>query len=761
MKMGISGLLPLLKSIQKPCNLKKFAGQTIGVDAYGWLHRGTVACAIDLALGKPTTKHIDFSMHRVRMLIHFGVIPYIVFDGDYLPSKAATEIERAKKREASKRKGLELYRLNKPSQAHLELQKAVDVTPQMAIQLIEELKKAGVQYVVAPYEADAQLAYLERQGIIQGMLSEDSDLLVFGAKRLLTKLDQYGDCIEINRADFTACREISLVGWSDAEFRRMAILSGCDYLARINRMGLKSAYRLVRKHKTIEKILRMLSFDGQYHVPPGYLEAFYKAELTFLHQRVFCPLKRDVVMMNDLQADAQPGDFSFIGGEVEQEIAIGVAKGDLDPMTKQPIRVKETVKTTPKNQWGNPRRSTVDKGPDTKAVKSIDSFFKPKRTPLAELDPNSFTPSPTQERLLRQANGLTWESISAPAGVPSLRPSASVPSGPRSALANRVTETVTNVGASLTGLTPSKRRRLCIDPSDSLDPVNVVASESGRSRFFAPNITDPSPSIKKSKKNRKGKSADITIWSDDSIEDVMADLPDVSECPQPSRQGRMEIFKNDSQEKAEDPRRPGTRDEEISREDSQRSTSSRGTVESGMFSSTSATSFKSSAPSVAATLDKHVSAELKALTQEYTYRPETGRMALQRSQMENTKEHPAAVSASQAISKPPMFRQRNTTPLERLGLGAMNRSRSCSSLFNSTVNCPGRVEESASIQDSAVVTKPIIGLPLAYSIGPDASITKGSEDAIIPDSEDEGGTASEVEERAKSRLDLGRFAFTG
>jgi hypothetical protein len=50
------GLLPLLKSIQKPCNLKKFEGKTIGVDAYGWLHRGTVACAMELALGKPTRK---------------------------------------------------------------------------------------------------------------------------------------------------------------------------------------------------------------------------------------------------------------------------------------------------------------------------------------------------------------------------------------------------------------------------------------------------------------------------------------------------------------------------------------------------------------------------------------------------------------------------------------------------------------------------------------------------------------------------------
>jgi exonuclease-1 len=56
-----TGLLPLLKSIQKPCSLKKFSGQTIGVDAYGWLHRGTAACAIDLALDKPTTKYVTNS----------------------------------------------------------------------------------------------------------------------------------------------------------------------------------------------------------------------------------------------------------------------------------------------------------------------------------------------------------------------------------------------------------------------------------------------------------------------------------------------------------------------------------------------------------------------------------------------------------------------------------------------------------------------------------------------------------------------------
>lgn len=51
-----AGLLPLLKSIHRPTELKKFSGETLAIDAYGWLHRGAVACAMELAQGKPTRK---------------------------------------------------------------------------------------------------------------------------------------------------------------------------------------------------------------------------------------------------------------------------------------------------------------------------------------------------------------------------------------------------------------------------------------------------------------------------------------------------------------------------------------------------------------------------------------------------------------------------------------------------------------------------------------------------------------------------------
>lgn len=42
---------------------------------------------------------------------------------------------------------------------------------------------------MAPYEADAQLAYLSRQGIADIIITEDSDLMAFGAKKMLYKLD--------------------------------------------------------------------------------------------------------------------------------------------------------------------------------------------------------------------------------------------------------------------------------------------------------------------------------------------------------------------------------------------------------------------------------------------------------------------------------------------------------------------------------------------------------------------------------------------
>ena len=150
--MGISGLLPALKTIQKTRHLSDFRGQTVAVDAYVWLHKGVYSCATELPTGKPThryvsffsfqlgfilLRYVDYVMHRVRLLRHFAIEPYVVFDGGPLPAKRGTELERKQLREENLSRGKALLAQAKHSQAREYFVKCIDVTPQMAYQYIK------------------------------------------------------------------------------------------------------------------------------------------------------------------------------------------------------------------------------------------------------------------------------------------------------------------------------------------------------------------------------------------------------------------------------------------------------------------------------------------------------------------------------------------------------------------------------------------------------------------------------------------------
>jgi exonuclease-1 len=43
-----------------------------------------------------TVRFVDYAMHRIRLLRHYGITPFMVFDGGPLPAKKGTEESRAK-----------------------------------------------------------------------------------------------------------------------------------------------------------------------------------------------------------------------------------------------------------------------------------------------------------------------------------------------------------------------------------------------------------------------------------------------------------------------------------------------------------------------------------------------------------------------------------------------------------------------------------------------------------------------------------------
>lgn len=54
----------------------------------------------------------------------------------------------------------------------------------MALKLIKRCREINVDCIVAPYEADSQLAYLNLSNIAHLVITEDSDLLLFGCKKV-------------------------------------------------------------------------------------------------------------------------------------------------------------------------------------------------------------------------------------------------------------------------------------------------------------------------------------------------------------------------------------------------------------------------------------------------------------------------------------------------------------------------------------------------------------------------------------------------
>lgn len=56
--MGITGLLPLLRSVTRRVHIESLAGQAVAIDAYSWLHKGVFLCAHDLFHDRPTNGYI-------------------------------------------------------------------------------------------------------------------------------------------------------------------------------------------------------------------------------------------------------------------------------------------------------------------------------------------------------------------------------------------------------------------------------------------------------------------------------------------------------------------------------------------------------------------------------------------------------------------------------------------------------------------------------------------------------------------------------
>ncbi|XP_062595547.1 exonuclease 1-like isoform X2 [Saccostrea cucullata] len=338
--MGVTGLLPFLKKIHVPVNIAKFEGCTVAIDAYCWLHKGAFSCAEKLALGESTDQYVYYCMKYVEMLLKKNVKPVLVFDGCHLPSKQEVEKTRREKRDVNRKKAAQLLREGRRAEARECLQRCIDISPDMALQLMNACRARGVDCIVAPYEADAQLAYLNKCGIAQVIITEDSDLLLFGCEKVLFKMDHFGNGVLIEQSRLNEVMEIQSGFYTFEKFRYMCILSGCDYLSSLPGIGLGKAAKVFKRARQSDLKLLLKKFPSTYlnmslPVPDEYIEGFIRANNTFLYQLVYDPIQRRIRPLNSYEEGLNAKQMHYAGALIPQDQAYQIALGNINIYTKE------------------------------------------------------------------------------------------------------------------------------------------------------------------------------------------------------------------------------------------------------------------------------------------------------------------------------------------------------------------------------------------------------------------------------------------
>ena len=126
---------------------------------------------------------------------------------------------------------------------------ADEVTHIMVTECQQLLKLFGLPYITAPMEAEAQCAELVNLGLVDGIVTDDSDIFLFGGTRIYKNM--------FNQAKFVECylssdlvKEYSL---DRRKLIRISQLLGSDYTEGLPNVGPVTALEILSEFETLEQ----------------------------------------------------------------------------------------------------------------------------------------------------------------------------------------------------------------------------------------------------------------------------------------------------------------------------------------------------------------------------------------------------------------------------------------------------------------------------------------------------------------------------
>ncbi|OEL19728.1 DNA repair protein UVH3 [Dichanthelium oligosanthes] len=118
---------------------------------------------------------------------------------------------------------------------------AESVSSEMFAECQELLQMFGLPYIIAPMEAEAQCAYMEMSNLVDGVVTDDSDVFLFGARNVYKNIFDDRKYVETY---FMKDIESEL-GLTRQQLIRMALLLGSDYTEGVSGIGIVNAIEVV------------------------------------------------------------------------------------------------------------------------------------------------------------------------------------------------------------------------------------------------------------------------------------------------------------------------------------------------------------------------------------------------------------------------------------------------------------------------------------------------------------------------------------
>jgi flap endonuclease-1 len=262
--MGIKNLSQLFNdyNLKKELGKDNFKEKTkIAIDVSIMIYQVVIAIrnsGADLLNQKgEITSHILGLFNKTIKLLQNNIIPVYVFDGK--PPNLKENV--LSNRKVVRSRALQKLETQLTDEDRIKyLKRSVYISKKQIEECKELFDLMGIPHITAPEEADSQCAYLVKVGLVDGVLTEDMDILTFGANKIYSNLSSFRKqsyMIELNEI----LKKFEL---SQDEFIKFCLLLGCDYHDGVKDVEPKKLLEIFKNcNKDLVKTYKYFNIDEE------------------------------------------------------------------------------------------------------------------------------------------------------------------------------------------------------------------------------------------------------------------------------------------------------------------------------------------------------------------------------------------------------------------------------------------------------------------------------------------------------------------